>query len=250
MRQATPKFLATVCIAFALGSATLDGRAQADPTQPPDQVYDWTGIYVGAHGGYGFEGNSTWTLTNDSTAIDAAFGNSQDIGLDGLIGGGQIGYNFQHGSFVFGPEVSVSLSDIDGRTNSNFAPFDDITSTDLEVLVTAGARIGYVMDNLLVFAKGGYAGGDVNFRLEDTVLGGVIFSDNNWHDGFVVGGGVEYMWGSLLFGFEYQYIDLGSENHEGIDSNANLTAFDVDLDGIHAVMGRVSLQLGRIFGSM
>src|SRR5689334_7800378 len=63
---------------------------------PPPLVaaFDWTGFYIGANIGYG------------SARADASTdGLSGDEHLNGVLGGGQIGYNWQTGNWVFGLEV-------------------------------------------------------------------------------------------------------------------------------------------------
>src|SRR5690242_15970906 len=57
-------------------------------------VFDWTGFYIGANIGYG------------SARVDGTTdGLSGDEHLNGVLGGGQIGYNWQTGNWVFGLEV-------------------------------------------------------------------------------------------------------------------------------------------------
>ena len=84
-------------LAFA-GSASA-----ADVTVDPG--YDWTGPYIGIQGGYGWE-------TNNYTYTLGAVNNDTDIDMNGFVGGGTIGANWQHESFVFGLEGDVSFADI------------------------------------------------------------------------------------------------------------------------------------------
>lgn len=61
---------------------------------PPVAVYDWTGLYVGLNGGYSW-GRANTTIAPSvglfPTVPFAAFGQK----VDGGLGGGQIGYNWQ-----------------------------------------------------------------------------------------------------------------------------------------------------------
>src|SRR4030081_2426648 len=90
---------------LALGVLSLDGAAAADlPLKAPrlPQVHDWTGLYFGAHAGFG-RGHSNAVLIDPSIATTGnAFG--------GPIGGLQAGYNFQLPSrIVLGFEADGSF---------------------------------------------------------------------------------------------------------------------------------------------
>ena len=65
------------------------------------RVYDWTGIYIGANGGYGWApASATLSLSNPFF-----FFNGVSTGwMAGGIAGGQIGANYQKGIAVIGLE--------------------------------------------------------------------------------------------------------------------------------------------------
>ena len=68
----------------------------------PAPVYNWTGFYIGANGGYGWSGAS---VTVGGVTVDGG-------DLKGPFAGGQIGYNYQSGMFVFGVEVDGQWASI------------------------------------------------------------------------------------------------------------------------------------------
>jgi opacity protein-like surface antigen len=95
------------------------------PIRPPPEVIvpvapTWTGFYVGVNGGWGWtnsnNGNGTLTLTD--TVGGALFSPvtiaSANHNAESAIFGGQIGYNLQAGSWVFGVEGDVDGADIRG----------------------------------------------------------------------------------------------------------------------------------------
>src|SRR3954463_14595516 len=92
---------ATLAILGTAGSALpadLPGRPyEPPPIMPAPIVAGWAGAYVGVHIGWG-SANKDWTQT--SPAAFAAAGNSASFTADGIIGGGQIGYNWQMGNYV------------------------------------------------------------------------------------------------------------------------------------------------------
>src|SRR3982074_830587 len=102
-----------VLAGLARGVLALDGAVAADiPLKAPhiQQIDDWTGLYFGAHAGFG-RGHSNAVLSDPSIATT---GNS----FGGPFGGLQAGYNFQLPSrIVLGFEADVSfLNYIDGNS--------------------------------------------------------------------------------------------------------------------------------------
>ena len=69
-------------------------------------VYNWTGFYVGGNIGYSWGRSSdTSALTNPAgTVVFTSAGRSN---LDGVVGGGQIGYNWQMQGWVWGIEADI-----------------------------------------------------------------------------------------------------------------------------------------------
>jgi high affinity Mn2+ porin len=103
-----------VLAGLALGMLSLDGPALAAdiPLKAPrlQPVYDWTGLYFGAHAGFG-RGHSNAVLSDPAIATTShSFG--------GPIGGLQAGYNVQLPSrIVLGFEADVSFPNyIDGNS--------------------------------------------------------------------------------------------------------------------------------------
>jgi outer membrane immunogenic protein len=82
----------------------------------PPPTYNWTGVYVGGHVGYGWA-EKQWTLVTSSIPLTCAqvmaFGyNCQNShSPDGFLGGAQAGYNWQYGQWVIGVEGQWSWTD-------------------------------------------------------------------------------------------------------------------------------------------
>ncbi len=174
---------ATLTSVVALASANAaDMYAGGGYKDGPAYVgVNWSGLYVGVNGGYGWSANTDWL---DPT---------------GAFGGGQIGYNFQRGNIVFGIETDIQgsgVSDSGGGYKSSLDYFGSVRG-----------RLGYAFDRALVYGTGGFGYGQVtNDGYSQT------------QTGWVAGGGVEYKitpaWSAKA---EYQYFDLGE--HSDYDSN-------------------------------
>src|SRR5262245_48343814 len=205
--------LGALAVSGAIGSALaadLPPRPYVAPIMPP-VLYNWTGPYIGVHVGWG-SADKDWTQTSP-----AAFAtNTASFTADGVIGGGQIGYNWQTGNFVFGVEVDVSGSDMNGSGTQTLTP-SWRSNTDINWLGTATGRLGYAWDRVLVYAKGGFAWADEDhfqhFTPAATGVATEVSRINNTHTGWVVGGGVEVaLWENWTGKVEYNFIDLGREN--------------------------------------
>src|SRR5712672_3290213 len=79
-------------------------------------VYDWSGFYIGANGGWGTSHNC-WT---DVTVGGGAEGCHD---ADGGTVGGQVGYRWQAGSWVFGVEAQGNWANFKG-SNLNQSPLN------------------------------------------------------------------------------------------------------------------------------
>lgn len=282
--------LALSCAA-AVGPAQatgfFDGRNRADFLD--SGVYNWSGIYVGGHVG-GAWGNADWSVletpfnnavvggTEDPafTAFPEGGRVSQDV--DGWLAGGHLGFNQQFGRWVGGVEVSLGGGDVNGSSKDEVS-FDSLgfrrdhavgLRTEIDSLFLATVRLGYAWDRFLTYFKGGYASADVDIRGSEeffstqlTTAGATpirdregAFSSSERHHGFTIGGGFEYaLTNNVIFGLEYNYVDLGSVTHigrakiidiNGTDEVARHDRFTVkvDPDELHTAMARLSFKFG------
>jgi outer membrane immunogenic protein len=207
-------FLSVVAAPMASNAADL----YRNPPAPPPVSYvppvvtpnTWAGFYLGVNGGYGWGGGGdTFTYGADFTRAKP----------EGGFGGGQIGYNFQSGSFVYGVETDFQGGDIADSVTG-----DRYTSRErMDWFGTARGRLGFSLGQALVYGTGGFAYGDVK---QHAVLGADAFDNAGTRTGYTVGGGVEFKLApSWSLKAEYQYLDFGSEKLS--DSYGNLTS---DLD--------------------
>src|SRR5207249_5357208 len=108
----------------------------------------------------------------------------------GFIGGGQIGYNWQHGNFVFGLE-----GDISGLGGKNTGERQDATgyqySSRISWLSTVRARFGLAVGDTMAYATAGVAFAGVKNTVSFSP--GLDYSSTKTRTGWTVGGGVEHM---------------------------------------------------------
>jgi len=242
------RLLASSAAVALLSTAAIAADIPAD--EPPPMAaaampaYDWTGFYVGINGGWAW-GDSEWDVTNSTGPVpDTGVGASFDVDVDGFVIGGHGGYNMQWNWFVLGLEGAVQWSDISGSELSTFGAADDDFQLDVNWLALASLRAGVAIDRVLLYAKGGWAGADVEASFDDNVGANQgSFSEDEWMNGWSVGGGAEFaLTQNIILGADYQFIDLGDENFAGAVSGGGTTwGTDVDVQ-IHEVKGRLSYK--------
>jgi outer membrane immunogenic protein len=240
------KLLSATAIALALATgsalaADLPSRKEAPVYVAPAPVATWTGFYAGLNLGGGWSsqgGNNSYLPYADSTfglgstpvpglAPNLFFlpgGGTTGNNTGGVVGGGQIGYNYQMNQFVLGVETDFQGTSITGGNQGNYAglyasPYPGSATGVLSPLVTGNGgnlglpwfgtvrgRAGYlVTPTLLLYGTGGFAYGGVE-----------AFQRSNTSTGWTAGGGVEWMfmphWTAKL---EYLYVDLDSSGING-----------------------------------
>jgi len=208
----------------AASAADMAPRMYSKAPAPAAIVYEWTGVYIGGNVGYswGRSGN-TETISNSVTGATVLAATSRND-ANGVIGGGQIGYNWQAQNWLFGLEADLQGSDEKGSTSFLCVACgngrDDITSTltqKLNWFGTARGRVGVlVTPTVLLYGTGGLAFGEVS-------TGGSISGATNlapllafqgtsstrtgWTAGAGVEGRIAGNWSAKL---EYLYMDLGT----------------------------------------
>ncbi len=201
-------FLSLVSFAGIANAADIPAPAPATaPVYVPPRaaVYNWTGFYVGAMGGYGWSNN-----------------NGND--LKGGFGGGTIGYNAQFGNFVVGIEGEGAWADINQSASLFF-----VTATDrIQAFGSLTGRLGVALDNVLIYGKGG--GAIASNKISVTALG-LVADDTQTHLGYTVGGGVE--WGfapNWSVKGEYLWAHYESQNYftNQIPGGISSGTFDVN----------------------
>jgi len=182
---------------------------------------EWTGFYIGANVGGTFGDVDITGVSEATTYVNIAPGQVFSLEPDGILGGAQLGYNFEMSGWLFGLEVEGHGMDFDDALGVGGS--SDVLSVESEWGATATARLGFILSaNSLLYVKGGYAAGNIKTSYLDTsglpTDTGLLETDET-HHGWVVGAGFEHAIGEhTSFGVEYNYIDLGETDHSGVAS--------------------------------
>jgi outer membrane immunogenic protein len=206
----------------------------------PLDALQWGGFYAGGQIG-GAWNDTDWRYANRNwfnTIGPAKVIDSFNMDTSGVIGGGQLGYNFQAGSWVLGAEWSLAAADLHTSLTSSVFPSDRYTAS-YNALTTAVGRLGYAAGSWLAYAKAGYAGADVHLTLFDRSTP-VRASNSSWANGWTVGGGVEFKVSQAIsLGVDYGYASLDTSNW-ALDCASCPTGFAGG--GVPAVEGDITIQ--------
>jgi outer membrane immunogenic protein len=227
------KFLLTGVAVAALAcspalAADLPARmpVKAPPVQAPI-AYNWSGFYIGGHGGGGFSDKSFTSDGLDDGSHDG----------DGWVAGGQVGFNWQTGQFVFGIEFSGSAADISGSHPSLLTDPSGTYSSDINSIFLLTGRVGLAFDRLLLYVNGGgaWVREEIGFVSDDFGSDSVKKNRNGW----TVGGGLEYgITPNWSIAAQYNFIDLGDKNTFFVNNGFNASSDQQ----IHLVTGRLNYR--------
>jgi high affinity Mn2+ porin len=188
---------------FGLSLLALDGPAAAAdmPVKAPhlQAVFDWTGLYIGAHTGYS-RGSSSAVLSDPaSVATSSTF--------SGVIGGVQAGYNYRLSSgLLFGVEADITFPSYLASNSvvSLLATPQSGLIEQWDYVATARGRVGYASGPWLAYATGGLAFAGERFL--NSPANGTDEKILSTRLGWAAGAGLEYAfaphWSARL---EYLY---------------------------------------------
>ena len=222
------KLIVSVVVAVSAGAGISAASAADLGAQPYSKApvfvepgYDWTGVYIGANVGFSW-GRSSDTSTLNAGPGPALFTDTNRSKMDGVVGGAQMGYNWQMQNWLWGLE-----GDFQGTGQRGIHSFTCPTGVctfgvppvlpgpavpaaltqQLDWFGTVRVRGGFlVTPTVLLYATGGLAFGQVDSR--STLFGATTSSII--HPGWTVGAGVEgVIVGDWTARLEYLYVDLG-----------------------------------------
>jgi outer membrane immunogenic protein len=246
--MAAVSLLATGATAADLAPGTNVPRPYVKAPPMVDPGYDWTGFYAGLNGGY------SWGRSNATVLPTTPFAVGIGQNVDGGLGGGQIGYNWQvDPKWVLGVEADLQATGERGRSIDALTALrigsigvtgTASSTTDFPWFATFRGRAGVFADpSLLLYATGGLAVGEVKFGTQATLTAqlfdggnapvgapvtrtGAAVSESQTRLGWTAGVGIEKKfnrnWSAKL---EYLYLDLGSATYFGGTANETAVKF-------------------------
>jgi len=229
-----------------VSAADLGTRSVYKAPPPLAPVYDWQGFYIGAHVGYG------WARPEVTPFVGGPVTNTPRP--EGVLGGGQIGFNFQTGAWVYGIEADASYGNLDDtRTCASVLTGATISCRGApKYFGTLDGRLGFAVNNWLPYIKGGAAWSHEDFTQLFPAGGNVCVGTpctggvNQW--GWTVGGGVEYGFANhWSLKVEYDFLDFSHSDTVTISNGASSNTFNITKTIQKAEVGlNYRFDLGRL----
>ena len=230
-------------IAFAAPAAAADLAARPYTKAPPPMiaaVYDWSGFYIGANGGWGSSHNC-WTQTPGGVVI----GSDGCHDSTGGVAGGQIGYRWQSGTWVFGLEAQGDWADLSGSNNSLLFPGFFTNQTKIDAFGLFTGQIGYAVNNVLLYAKGGAAVTDNRYRTFVTGTNTIAASASDTRWGGTVGVGLEFGFApNWTAGVEYDHLFMQDNTYNLVTPAGALFSTVRETQDVDLVTVRVNYKWG------
>jgi outer membrane immunogenic protein len=200
--------------------------------------FNWTSCYLGGHLGGGFAHKD---ITDPVQLVQDSFlGAGSTTGIttvspapSGVVIGGQIGCDYQFASsWVVGIEGAASASTMKNTRSVGLplgSPDTAFVKASTDFLPSLTARLGYAIDNVLLYGKGGVALAGDKYDVTGSFLGAPFaFEGLDNRVGWTVGGGVDWAfsrhWSANL---EYDYYQFG---HGGVLMSDPINAFAAIVD--------------------
>ena len=232
-----------VAMATSASAADMAARpyTKAAPVAAP-YLYDWSGFYIGANGGYGTERKCYDITTAAGTFISAE--GCHDA--NGAVAGGQIGYRWQSAGWVFGLEAQGDWANLRGSNVSLATGGLTTNRSRLDAFGLFTGQIGYSWNNALLYVKGG---GAVTSNRYDTYFvptGALIGSSRDESRfGGTVGVGLEYGFTpNWSFAVEYDHLFINSRNYLFTTPAGATLGFDRIRGDVDLITARVNYRFG------
>lgn len=203
----------TSALAIAMtGSPVLAADVDFSP------IYDWSGIYVGAFAGLVFIETPYIPINFD----DPEFGGAS--GLAGVL----VGAQWQWDSMVVGVEGDWGWGI--GETAQNLIDETDFT---IDSVATLRARLGYAMDDTMIYVTGGVALADATFDAYE-----IPAKDDATHWGWTIGGGMEHAFNDAFTGrIEYLYASFEEETYD-----LDVGEVEMEIEDMHIIRAALAYK--------
>ncbi|MGX7743737.1 outer membrane protein [Rhodopseudomonas parapalustris] len=202
-------------------------------------MYNWSGFYVGANGGWGTSRNCWDFAGTTAQPLAANLGEGCHDASGGTVGG-QFGYVWQIGAWVFGLEAQGNWADFKGTNVSLLPTPGTINDSNVDAFGLFTARVGYAWENTLIYAKGGAALTGDKYTVYGTRTGAVTDTAKEIRWGASVGAGLEYGFApAWSIGFEYDHLFMGNR-----DIAFATTSVDRINQDLNVVSARINYRWG------
>jgi len=272
--------VSVVAFTHMASAADLYQPAYKAPPPPPPPVADWSGVYVGLEGGYGwgnqridpafapFSRGGIVAAPLVAAPFTPATPTVSSVNQSGWLFGGFAGAQKQWGNWVLGIEADFDGADINGSsTSSSSQPFDggrniltrNVTiDSKIDELGSVRGKVGFApWQNWLVYGTGGLAFAHVQesatwSQTEKFLDGFPNFTDNFSGGasmlGWAAGAGVDWKYqidpgSSLVLGVEYLHYQFPTNTLTLANQFGSFDGGDIAFNtkqSVDTIKGRIS----------
>jgi outer membrane immunogenic protein len=207
-------FFLSATVGLILNAPALAADMPLKAAPPVAAAYNWTGFYVGIHGGYAWGDGTTENITGSA---NFPAGLIRDRHPSGPFAGGQIGANYQFGQWVLGVEADLAASGIEGHEVEESPVTAGVlshTNGRYPWIGTVTGRLGFAMNNILFYGKGGGVWAGHESSSFTTNASGTVTtraSGSETISGWTAGGGIEIgLHPNISIKAEYDHYDFGT----------------------------------------
>jgi len=211
-------------------------NSQASSSQKPATAlpWDWNGFYVGGHVGGVWPHLNITDVGYDGHSFAAAgtAGQVFQAGNTAILGGGQVGWDHQQRSLVYGVEGAFGWMNLNGSTLDPGTGSNTMAGMNAGMYENVTGRLGKAFGPVLLYGKGGLAlfHGKEAFSTQTPVY--LSNTDIGVNKGYVAGGGVEYHLKSNWFAkAEYLHQGFASQTFNVLVSSGGPYPFKMQLAG-------------------
>src|SRR3954464_4798521 len=189
------------------------------PVPEPIAAYSWSGLYLGANAGAKWANFREDFRSGTLTPLD--FRGDSDVSW---LAGGQLGFMWQTGQFVFGIEGDMDATHLHNSFTSPgvVGPFvaGDTFAVKNDWQASARGRLGYAWDRTLLYVTGGGAWANIKTTGTFVPFAGVntttVLTNNRTLFGWTLGGGIDYgIAPGWSIGAEYRYTRFENNHNNG-----------------------------------
>src|SRR4051794_13088964 len=187
------------------------------PIAEPVSAYSWSGFYLGANAG------AKWANFREDFSSGAftplGFRGDSDVSW---LAGGQLGFMWQTGQFVFGIEGDIDATHLHNSFTAagivGVSPFanGDTFAAKNDWQASARGRLGWAFDRTLLYVTGG--GAWANLKTTATFVGNpvTVLTNERTLFGWSLGGGIDYgIAPGWSIGAEYRYTRFENNHNNG-----------------------------------
>ena len=208
-------------------------------------VYDWSGFYIGINGGGG-SSHKCWDLVTNifgAPVVPAAPEGCHDA--TGAVAGGQFGYRWQTGAWVFGVEAQGDWANLRGSNVRTCSGAVGGNRSKIDALGVFTGQVGYAWNNALFYVKGGAIGAHDKYEgfIVATGFVGDTASETRW--GGAVGAGLDFgVTPNVVIGVDYVHGFMGSRDITFLSPTGAFSRTDRIRQDVDIATVRVSYKFG------